>query len=256
MKKLIVADFDGTLLPYGQMRVSEKTILYINDIIARGFDFAVASGRTYSELKSLLHGIKGDIYYICDDGAVTLYKDKVIFKKQFSAQALRVFFDEDIFKSAVLYSIDKAYMIGDCSSYPLYGKTPQKVKRPFELVDDIFKIAATVKCFDLVNTNLYRVHYSEGYFAEFVSPYANKGVAVADLQMKLGVSKFDTYVIGDAANDISMVQHANRSWAVGTKSAMLVNLSTDAVDSADMALDDITNNILAKYEYKNNIKQH
>ena len=123
----------------------------------------------------------------------------------------------------------------------MYGKTPQKVSRVFEIKDDIYKITAYAKRFDIVSNNDFRVHYADGYFTEFVPAYAHKGVALGQLQLKLGVSKFDTYVIGDASNDIPMVSHAKRSWVIGddTRSVNLKKISTDFALNINEALDSI-----------------
>lgn len=243
MIKLVVADFDGTLLPYGMTSVSSKVIGYIKSLVLSGVKFAVASGRTYSELSVLLADVKDDIYFICDDGAVALRNDKVIFRKPFTSASLRYFFDTDLFRNVTLYALDKAYLIGDVTRPILYGKTPCRIQRHIEIKDEIFKVCANVKCFDLVDTSQHRIHYSDKDFAEFVSFYANKGVAIGDLQLKLGVSKFETVVIGDADNDIPMTSHAQRSWAIGDRSEKLKSKSTDFTDSIEFALEAITNNI-------------
>ncbi|MBR6633613.1 MAG: HAD family phosphatase [Clostridia bacterium] len=243
MIKLIVADFDGTLLPYGEKTVSSRTLNCIKSLVANGVHFAVASGRTYSELSALLNDVADDIYFICDDGALLVKNEKVLFKKQFAPSSLDVFFDSDVFKNATLYSMKNAYLIGDFDKTILYGKTPVAVTRPFEIKDDVFKATATAKRFDLVDTKNYRIHYSDGAFAEFVSPYANKGVAVGDLQLKLGVSKFDTIAIGDADNDIPMMSHAKRSWAVGNRSTSLKTICTDTADTAIEVLERLKNNV-------------
>lgn len=239
MRKLIVADFDGTLLPYGDKTVSAKTISQIKDVLSKGAFFAVASGRTYSELSVLLRDVSSDIYFICNDGALTVKNDTAIYKKQFSFSALATFFDDDIYKSATFYSLDKAYLIGNVEKPVLYGKTPCKISRRFEINDDVFKVTAFAKRFDIVSNNDFRVHYSDGYFAEFVPAYANKGLALAQLQLKLGISKFDTVVIGDAGNDIPMVSHAKRSWAIGndTRTRALRTLCTDSAVGINEALD-------------------
>lgn len=243
MIKLVIADFDGTLLPYGEKKVSSRTLNYIKTLVSKGVSFAVASGRTYSELTALLSDAAKDIYFICDDGALLVKDDTVLFKKQFSPSSLDMFFDSDTFKNAALYSIDKAYLIGDFDKTVLYGKTPVRITRPFEIKDDVFKATATVKRFDLVNSKNYRIHYSDGAFAEFVSPYANKGVAVGNLQLKIGVTKFDTVAIGDADNDIPMMSHAKYSWAVGDRSVSLKEICTDTADTAVEILERLTNNI-------------
>lgn len=241
MIKLIVSDFDGTLLPYGQKSVSESVIEKINKLIDSGVYFAVASGRTYSELVTLLKDVSDRIYFICDDGALTVKNGTVIYKKQLSFAAVKTFFDDCLFKNVTFYAMDKAYILGVKNNIPRFGKTPQAVARCFEITEDIFKVSADVKSFELVNSANYRVHYSEGSFAEFVSPFANKGNAVSNLQLKLGVSKFETAIIGDADNDVPMVSYAKKSWAIGNRSAFFNSICTDCADSVDIALDSFLN---------------
>ena len=239
MIKLIVSDFDGTLLPYGEKRLSDTTVSYIKALISKGVNFAVASGRTYSELYSLMGDVRDDVIYIANDGAVIIRGEKVIFSKPFTRKSLSFFFDEDLFKNATLYSLDFAYIVGNDNRPVLYGKTPKRISRLVEVVDDVYKVSANAKTFLLKNTKDFRVHYSEGTFVEFVSPFANKGVALADLQLHLGVSKFDTASIGDADNDIPMTQHSHFSYSVGERSPLLKKSSKKNVETAQLALKEL-----------------
>ena len=50
MIKLIVSDFDGTLLPFDESEVSRTAKNFISTAIDKGVTFAVSSGRTYREL--------------------------------------------------------------------------------------------------------------------------------------------------------------------------------------------------------------
>ena len=54
MIRLIVSDFDGTLMPYGASRVSDGVLRLLEQAIEGGVTVAVSSGRTYGELKALL----------------------------------------------------------------------------------------------------------------------------------------------------------------------------------------------------------
>ena len=243
MLKILACDFDGTLLPYGKKRVSTETIELIKKIKNKGIKFVVASGRTYSELKALLSEVEEDTYFVCDDVALTVLNGNVVFKKAFDKQTLTSFFDTDVFEKATLYSLEKAYLIGENAQPVLYGKTPITVKRHFEINDDIYKVAATVKRFDLSDTETYRVHYFESDFAEFVSAYANKGVAIADIQLKLGTSRYNTLALGDADNDISMMSHAKYSCAIGNASENMKKNCKYYSESVEKVLRELQNNI-------------
>ena len=82
MIKLIVSDVDGTILTKGQTAVSDRVFDSINALKEAGKKVAVASGRTYGSLEKLFAPVKQDLYFICCDGAVIVYNDKVIYCKQ------------------------------------------------------------------------------------------------------------------------------------------------------------------------------
>ena len=92
MVKLVVSDFDGTLLPYGEERLSDKVIAGINKILNMGIVFAVSSGRTYSELLNYLSDYRDKIYYSCCDGAVTVKNGKVIYSRKIELSDMELFF--------------------------------------------------------------------------------------------------------------------------------------------------------------------
>ena len=236
MIKLVVFDFDGTMLPYGEKAVSDVLFNRIKGYIEKGVIFAVASGRTYSELKSLLAPLRDSIYFIADDGAMTVKDDEILYKKPFSFLSLKTFFDKDKFSNVTFYSKDTAFF-ADCTEVRNFGKTVKYVQKRFDVNEDIYKISANVKAGALKNCSEYRVHFYENGFAEFVSPYSNKGVALANLQLHLGISRYETMAIGDADNDIPMMAHSSYSVSVSDKSSELVKKTKYNFSSIEKALD-------------------
>ena len=79
MIRLTVSDLDGTLMPYGEKCVSPSVISAINRVTDNGITFAVSSGRTYTELLTYLPELSDKAYFICCDGALCVYKNKVIY---------------------------------------------------------------------------------------------------------------------------------------------------------------------------------
>ena len=73
--KLIVSDLDGTLLKSGERQLNRNIISSIEYILANNVSFAVASGRTYVELKKFFAPFENDIYFIANDGAQTASHD-------------------------------------------------------------------------------------------------------------------------------------------------------------------------------------
>ncbi|MBQ8759406.1 MAG: HAD family phosphatase [Clostridia bacterium] len=241
MIKLVVFDFDGTLLPYGEKSVSDTIVSKIIGYIEKGVTFAVASGRTYAELKALLVPLSDYIYFIADDGALTVKNDKIIYKKPFSFASLKAFFDKESFTDATFYSFDTAFAT-NLQNAQNYGKRIKQARRQFDINEDIYKISANVTKAPPQNTADYRVHFYENDFAEFVTPYSNKGVALANLQLRLTVSRYETMAIGDAANDIPMMMHSNYSVSVGDKCSELIAKTKFRFPSIEKAFDLLSEN--------------
>lgn len=252
MIKLIVADFDGTLLPYGEKRVSENVLSKIKSYLDKGIYFAVASGRTYTELRALLNDVADRIYFIADDGALIIKNEKILSGKPFDCNSIKSFFNNDSFCDAVLYSINKAYLINH-SKITTLGKTPCHIKRPFEVTEDIYKISANMNDMSLINNKNFRIHYANEKFAEFVSPYSNKGIALSLLQLHLSITKFETLAIGDADNDVPMMLQSNFTVSIGDKSKKLFENSKHNVSDIHSAFE--TTDFYVQ-NGKNNTKQH
>lgn len=240
MIKLIVSDFDGTILPYNQKNVSEEVIFKIKSLLKKNIAFAVSSGRTYSELITFFPELKDDIFFICDDGAVTVKNKAVIFNKPISKSAIKTVFDNSSFESLTFYSLENVYSHNEENVLTL-GKTKKNISRIFEIKDEIYKIVAKgseKKSFEFPGI---RVHYSNEGVYEFVSAFANKGISLIDLQMHLGISKYETVVIGDASNDVPMARNARYSICIDKKSEALMKQSKYNVDSISDAFKIILN---------------
>lgn len=241
MVRLIVADFDGTIMPHGQNDVSAEVINNIKRFIDKGIYFAVASGRTYSDLKKYLSEVSDYIYFIADDGALTLKNDIPIFKKPITKNALDYFFNDEIFQGADLFSIDSVYKVNNIC-YQNYGKRVINIRRSFEIIDDVYKVVALSSCDKKPELNNLRKHFEEGSNVEYVSLFANKGLALFNLQLHLSISKFDTIAIGDSYNDVPLTKYADKTICISNKCPELASLSQNVVSDINEAFD-----IIKKY---------
>ena len=70
MIKLILSDIDGTLLPYGQTKLSGRLFTLIRRLGERGVLFCPASGRQYHSLRSLFAPVADQLAYLCENGAI------------------------------------------------------------------------------------------------------------------------------------------------------------------------------------------
>ena len=83
MIKLIASDLDGTLLQ-GTGEISEEVVMQIKKLSQMGILFVAASGRQYPNLRRLFEPVKDEIAYICENGALVVYKDQVLHKDVFN----------------------------------------------------------------------------------------------------------------------------------------------------------------------------
>ena len=84
-----------------------------------------------------------------------------------------------------------------------------------EVREPIYKIAFYGKApnFAAVPADLRKSYVGNGW-AEYVYRYADKGLALSELQSRLFLTKFDTAAIGDGLNDVSMLKGAKYAYAL------------------------------------------
>ena len=81
--KLIAGDIDGTLITNGKKEVSAETIALLRRLKKeKNIMFMAASGRQYQNLRLLFNRIKSDIIYLCENGCLGIYRNKIIYQKE------------------------------------------------------------------------------------------------------------------------------------------------------------------------------
>ena len=239
MLKLIVSDFDGTLLPYGESRVSDGVVKRIATALERGIKVAVSSGRTYGELERELPAFKDEIYFICCDGAYCVKGGKAVYQRKIEKPDLEFFFGksrEGI--SFLLHGAFENYAVGRLpAEAAAFGA--KSVSSLEDIDEKIFKITSYGTEVKLPPTSGLRTHWDGGEhkMAQFVNRFADKGVALSDLQTRLMLTKFETACIGDSGNDLAMVRGSKYSFAVSSRCQELVQAVTNTVSSAEEAFD-------------------
>lgn len=245
MIKLIVSDFDGTLLPFGESEVSHTVKNRISTVLDRGITFAVSSGRTYRELSAFLPEFADSIYFICCDGAYYVKNGKTLYARKIEPPDLALFFGaaREGF-SFVLHGAENNYSFGDIPSEAEIF-TPTKISRVGEIQEKIFKVTAYGREFKPSPYSGLRMHWDGGKnsSAQYVNRFANKGTALSDLQTRLALTKFDTACMGDSGNDIVMMKGAKYSFAVGNRCDELVSAASFRADTAEAVFDSLLANI-------------
>lgn len=245
MLKLLVCDLDGTLLPYGKEAISGECKRLLEFAQERGVQVAISSGRTYGELARFLPEFTSVFYFICCDGAYTIKGEQILYRKplavcdvdglarQLSSQG-----------GLLLHGARNAYSIGKipAGEATYFSATPAVGVRGIR--EELYKVTLYGQEVSLPQFSALRVHWegSGGTCTQMVDRYANKGVALSNLQMRLGISKFETACLGDQENDVPMMRNAKYAVCIGERSANLRDACNLFYNSAEDAIGDLLRN--------------
>jgi HAD superfamily hydrolase (TIGR01484 family) len=219
--KLLVCDLDGTLLPYGREAVSGECKRLLALAQEHGVQVAISSGRTYGELARFLPEFTSSFYFICCDGAYTLKGERILYTKPLAVGDVDELARRRLPESGLLlHGVRNAYTIGKvpANDATYFSAAPATGVRGIR--EEIYKVTLYGQSVALPAFSALRVHWegSDGRCTQMVDRYANKGVALSNLQMRLGISKFETACIGDAENDIPMMRNAKYAVCIGERS--------------------------------------
>ncbi len=242
MIKLLISDVDGTLLPYGAKALDTKAHNAIATAIKKGIKVAIASGRSYENLRELFCDFANDIYFVAHDGAVTIKNGATLFRQPLKQDTLASIVKMYGGSQCIaLYSTEKCYIIGTPSPL-VQSKSIIPVRNLFEVKEQIFKVGIYTQNADvmqpIMNTRL--CSKGDGYI-ELVSAFAEKGTAVSDLQMRLFLNKFDTAAVGNYHNDSKMLKNAKYSAAMASAPDEVKKAALYQVENAAEFIMDIIN---------------
>ncbi len=238
MIRLAVADFDGTLRPYGQKTVDASILASIGKMLDFGMQFAISSGRTYGELEPHFGALSKRLWFICCDGAYIVREGRVVYERRIAREDLRLFDRAPRnMISYVLHGITRNFAVGDL---PADAERYRAISVPNGegLSEPIYKITAYGTPPRLAPYCGLRSHWDGGAYdmSQYVNRFCNKGAALSDLQMRLMLTKFETACMGDSGNDIAMMHNAKISIAVGERCEELKRVCCAHADSSEAAM--------------------
>jgi len=220
--RMIFCDVDGTLLPKGQHEISPSVFNAIKQSLSSNISFVIASGRSFPDLKRLFLPVANDVTFICNDGALTIDRNEVLYsaplnKAKVACMAKTYKNDYD---AMVLYAKDYTYFITEKD----FSDVGIKISNPSEILSipgDIFKIAfynlsqnAKIKIDNLgIKSGILNNVYSDKFWTEYISANINKGVAAEKIQTKYGISVMQTAAFGDNTNDRDMLKRSRVSFS-------------------------------------------
>ena len=236
MIKLVVSDVDGTLLPIGSGKLDASVIGGISRVLDRGTAFAIASGRSYENLRALFGTLSEKIYFICHDGALCVKNGKAIYRRPIGTDDLSCFFSNA--KSALA----DAVFSGESGAYAFGGSAKDRFEREggarvrmissvYEIKEPIYKVSVLGGAPFADKLSGIRRIAGSSEWSEYVCAGTNKGTALSYLQLKLSVSAFDTAVLGNGENDIPMLKNAKLGASLPDANQSYAALARDRFNS-------------------------
>lgn len=233
--RLIAADLDGTLVD-DEKRIHDEFWPLVDELHARGITFCPASGRQYFNLLALFEDVAADVVFIAENGTYV-----VAGGKEMSSDCMSLDVARQVVRSvrgipgagAVLCGKRSAYVERSDEEFlrhvrPYYTRE-QVVADLLDVEDDVLKVAV----YDFVSGErnaaprlaefraTHQVAISGPHWVDVMSPTANKGRALRQIQARLGVTPDQTMAFGDFLNDLEMMDAAAYSFAMANAHPLL-----------------------------------
>ncbi|MBD5270274.1 MAG: HAD family phosphatase [Bacteroides sp.] len=251
MKTLYVTDLDGTLLD-AEGRVSARSAALLNEAIAGGAAFTVATARTPATVAPLLADVDMRLPAVVMTGAALwnpktgIYSDPRYISREAVDDLIEIYTREgvgsflytlrdnhiDIYHLGSLSPQEKEFMrLREGTPFKDFHIPPEDALKagilPREHVVLLFAMQEkepVCRVYDRVceaGVDCSPLHYHDTYgpeseLMEVFSPSATKGKALRRLRERLGVERM--VVFGDQVNDIPMMKEAD--WAVAVENAV------------------------------------
>lgn len=251
MIRCIAMDLDDTLLG-SDLRISEKNQSAIRIAVEKGIKVLLASGRMVQSMKPYARALELDVPLIAYNGAIIqeavsgqiLYHNPV--PSSLAIELVSLFRSRSIHLNAYLH--DQLYMEtlsewgkryaanAGVTPYPVDNLIPLlKESSPHKMlglaeVDEIESIQQFLQ--EKFGERLIFTR-SKPTYLEILAPGVSKGNALKEITRNWGFGPDEVMAIGDAPNDISMVEWAGVGVAIGNSVSELKEVATIVVADHD-----------------------
>lgn len=196
MLRMVFCDVDGTLLPKTEKTISADTMGVLRRLLDRGIVVVIATGRPYTQLKSLFGPLFFRLIFLCMDGALVMHKNCVLYKKPLMKCKSKELFAR--YGGGAVYGREQIYCVGNT---PVVGK---RVHIPEEIPEDYLKVELPTGTVTGLHES-FRVAYQNERTTELVAAGADKGAAARAVMKKFGVAPDQAIAFGDGENDIPLL---------------------------------------------------
>jgi Cof subfamily protein (haloacid dehalogenase superfamily) len=260
--ELYISDLDGTLLN-SEQRISEKSANIINQLIDKGINFSVATGRSWESTEPVVSSIHLNIPIILANGAFIFDPIK---KENIMANYIPSHFFKDILNLTSEFELSPFILAvtqeGKRKVYyqKILNKSMEQFISSFTAIGD--KRFTCIDCLDqCISSNIYTVSYCIEedyieniskkfkerldlhiihhkdvyvpgfYWLEIGSKDTNKKNALRFLKDYIGADKVICF--GDNLNDYPMFEIADEKYAVSNASEIIKKAATKVIGSND-----------------------
>jgi len=230
--KLVVTDIDGTITQiYGKPQ--QPVIDEIKKLQQNGIKVVLATGRMFNAALPIKELLQLDTPIICYQGSMIRDENNIYFEQNVPKEiAIEIIKHIRSYNAHTnLYLKDRLIVENDDKYIKEYAGDRyveyEVVNNLIDVTEDASKLLAIHENADLVTKirdDLKKIFpslnivKSTDHYCEFVSPKADKGIAIQFLAEKWGFSKDEILAIGDQDNDIRMLQAAGTAIAMGNGS--------------------------------------
>lgn len=235
MYKLIAIDMDGTLLN-DKKEVSDRCQKYIDVLKEKGIKVVLATGRPldgvmrYVEQLGLLDE---DDYVVTYNGAFvqSTGTNKILYNKPLSLDSYKELYTVSqqlgvnihaLTESSVLTPKKNPYteIESTINQIPTIEGAVKDIDPSTNIVkvmfvDDPKKLDEIIPLIPQWVKDKYSILRSASIFLEFLDKSVNKWIGVSAIAEELGIKQEEVICIGDAGNDIAMIEYAGLGVAMG-----------------------------------------
>lgn len=237
--KTIFFDIDGTLIGGGTEIMSESTKAAIRKARENGHLCFINTGRCHCMVDERLKNQVEFDGFLLGCGTEIVYHDEILLRHYFSEElagkiisgldkhGIDVVYEasEDLYSKEPEEMFTALFSLYSKELLQRYRTKPVDVKKPF---DKFFAYADKIE-----KMNAFRAEFEdeldfvdrENGFYEVVPKGYSKATAMQLLAEKLHFSMEDTVAIGDSNNDLSMLECANTSIAMGNSSQAVLDMA-------------------------------
>lgn len=221
--RLIASDLDGTLLQDGSRTPTDRAFELIGELSDRGIVFLPASGRQYASLRKLFAPIADKLSYLCENGAMVMYRDTPVVRRGFSrplglqiSQAVANYHDAHLIISCErhAYVLKRDPDFADHLRYDV-GNDVELIRSIADVREPILKVAfRTDPCQQQIAREYFFLEFGQWAnvmtsgteWTDIVPKGIDKGTALLDFGRLMGIAPQQMAAFGDNENDYGMLR--------------------------------------------------